>query len=58
VTVAAVIEPAETVEALRSLLRAWEPRARCPQCGQRYAARPCGPAHAEVRHLVYPPEPS
>lgn len=39
---------------LRSLLQAWEPRVVCPQCGQRYAARACGPSHALVWASVRP----
>jgi hypothetical protein len=45
-------EAAEMIESLRSLLQAWEPRVRCPQCGQRYSGSACGPAHAIAWHLV------
>jgi hypothetical protein len=49
---AAFAEAAELVCSLRDLLQVWEPRVRCPQCGQRYAAWACGPTHASVAHLV------
>jgi hypothetical protein len=48
----ALSETDEMIESLRSLLQAWEPRIRCPQCGQRYGERACGPTHAIVWHLV------
>lgn len=37
---------------LLELLRAWEPRVICPQCGSRYTARACGPTHAVVAGLL------
>ncbi len=40
------------VDDLRSCLQAWEPRVRCPQCGQRYSDLACGPTHAVVAQLV------
>lgn len=52
---AALTEAAETIEGLRVLLQAWEPRVRCPQCGQRYSERACGPAHAIVWFRVKGP---
>jgi len=33
----------------RALLRTWEPRVICPQCGQRYSERVCGFAHAAIQ---------
>jgi hypothetical protein len=50
-------EAAELIHRLRGLLREWEPRVTCPQCGQRYSATACGPAHAAVWALVHPAEP-
>lgn len=41
-------------EQLRGLLIAWESRVVCPQCGQRYTERACGPTHAVVHALVHP----
>ena len=46
---------AEVVE-LRDLLQLWEPRVNCPQCGERYRHRACGPTHAVIHALVYPGE--
>jgi hypothetical protein len=37
---------------LRSLLQAWEPRVRCPQCGQRYSGQACGTAHAAIIAMI------
>jgi hypothetical protein len=54
---AALEEAAETIGVLRSLLQAWEPRVRCPQCGNRYSEAPCGPAHAIVAFQVAGPAP-
>lgn len=45
-------ELAETIQRQRSLLQAWEPRVRCPQCGKRYSESACGPTHAIVSALV------
>lgn len=39
---------ADEIADLRYLLRAWEPRVRCLQCGERYRHRACGPTHALV----------
>jgi hypothetical protein len=47
--------PGEMVTALRDLLQAWSPRAICPQCGQHYDEWSCGPTHAIVKNLVWPP---
>ena len=44
--VLALIAEAREARRLRDLLQAWEPRVTCPQCGQRYAERACGPTHA------------
>ena len=38
--------------AARDLLQAWEPRVICPQCGQRYSCRACGPTHAVVSAIA------
>jgi hypothetical protein len=54
---AALAENAETISTLRSLLQAWEPRIRCPQCGQRYTDSACGPTHAIVWFHVTGPYP-
>ena len=51
---AALDEAAEVITALRDLLQAWAPRVRCPQCGERYSGRACGPTHAIVKNLVWP----
>ena len=45
-------DAADLIGRLRSLLREWEPRVTCPQCGQRYRDRACGPTHAAVWALV------
>lgn len=51
--VKAVIERAgEEIAALRHLLREWEPRVRCLQCGERYSHRACGPTHAVISAQV------
>ena len=42
----------EELVLLRTLVQSWEPRVRCPQCGQRYLARACGPDHALIMHAV------
>ena len=52
----ALAEAAEKIEALQSLLQQWEPRVLCPQCGQRYSERACGPTHAIVWFHVHGPE--
>lgn len=46
----------DRIDALEDLLRAWEPRIGCPQCGRRYRERACGPTHALVAALVGVPE--
>lgn len=51
-----IIDQSVTIVCLRSLLHEWERRVVCPQCGQRYQERACGPTHAEVFALVYPNE--
>lgn len=42
----------EDRDELRALCQVWEQRVNCPQCGQRYHQRACGPTHALVWHLV------
>ena len=53
---ATMAEATEKIEALRSLLEAWEPRVVCPQCGQRYSEQACGPTHAIVWSHVHGPD--
>lgn len=39
----------DSVDFLRGVLTAWEPRVRCPQCGQRYSETACGFAHVQIQ---------
>jgi hypothetical protein len=47
-------EADQTIATLRAILKAWEPRVLCGQCGQRYSELPCGPTHAIVKAQVCP----
>lgn len=46
------IAAADEIELLRAIVASWSATRHCPQCGQGYEARACGPTHATIAAAI------